>query len=188
VRPVSRLGASARIRMRIQLKQCALRKWQRSDKESLVSLANNFNVARNLTHEFPHPYGDAEADSWFSLLESQTELVNLAIEVCGRAVGGIGIRIGQGVFSRSAELGYWLGEPYWGRGVMTEAVCAFAPYVMTHFGLLRLYAYANVDNYGSIRVLDKAGFIREGVARASAFKYGKVVDRVFYAKVVESAG
>ena len=174
--------------MRIELQHCALREWRRSDKESLVSLANNFNVARNLSHQFPHPYGDNEADSFFALLKSQAESAHLAIEVCGLAVGGIGIRIGEGVFSRSAELGYWLGEPYWGKGLMTEAVSAFAPYVMSQFRLLRLYAYADADNHGSLRVLDKTGFVREGVARASAFKHGKAIDRVVYAKVVESDG
>jgi len=170
--------------MRIELKNCVLRDWQRSDKESLLSLANNFNIARNLSHLFPHPYGEADAEAWFSMLESQAQTAHLAIEVAGRAAGGIGIRMGEGVFARSAELGYWLGEPYWGRGIMTEAVSAFAPYAMAHFALIRVYAYADVGNSGSMRVLEKAGFLREGITRASAFKYGKAVDRVLYARVV----
>jgi RimJ/RimL family protein N-acetyltransferase len=91
----------------IVLPHCTLRPWRRDDRVSLVTHANNPNVSRWLSHEFPHPYGEAEADAWFDLVERRDleQAIVAAIEVDGAAVGGIGIKIGVGVFERSGELG-----------------------------------------------------------------------------------
>ena len=106
-----------------------------------------------------------------------------AIEVDGRAAGGIGVTLGEGTYIKSAEFGYWLGEPYWGRGIMTEAVKRVVPYVMEHFDLIRLESPVFEWNPASMRVLERSGFVREGVARASGFKDGQIFDRMIYAFV-----
>jgi [ribosomal protein S5]-alanine N-acetyltransferase len=94
-----------------------------------------------------------------------------------------GIALGEGVFSRTAELGYWLGEPFWGCGIMSDAVGHVAPYVITHYGLCRLQAAVYEWNPGSMRVLERCGFTREGVARANVYKDGRVIDEVIYALI-----
>jgi len=107
-----------------------------------------------------------------------------AIEVEASAVGGIGVILGEGVHERSGQFGYWLGEPYWGRGIMTAAVRATSEYVMSRFGLLRLEAPVFEWNPASMRVLEKCGFVREGVLRRSVFKDGRIIDSVLYARVL----
>ncbi|HYL22879.1 MAG TPA: GNAT family N-acetyltransferase [Burkholderiales bacterium] len=99
-------------------------------KPSLLRCANNRNVWRNLMHRFPHPYTGSDADSWFALLEGMAEPTHWAIEVAGAAVGGVGCMLGEGVYKRSAQFGYWLAEPLWGRGIMTAVVKAVVPCAM----------------------------------------------------------
>ena len=169
--------------MRLDCGKSTIREWARSDKAALVRFANNRNVWRNLTHVFPHPYTEADADEWFSFLAKKPEPTSWAIEVDGLAVGGIGVTLMDGIYARSAGFGYWLGEPYWNRGIMTEAVKAVSSYAMHRFELIRLEAWVFEWNPSSMRVLEKCGFVREGVLRASAFKDGKVIDRVIYALV-----
>ena len=125
----------------------------RSDKASLVRHANNRN----------------DADGWFALLEG------------GAAVGGIGCRLGEGVYKRSAQFGYWLGEACWGRGIMTAAVKAIVPYAMERLGLVRLESPVFEWNPASMRVLEKCGFTREAVLKASVCKDGQLIDSVLYA-------
>lgn len=162
---------------------CVVRDWRFSDKTSLVRVANNRNVWRNLTHGFPHPYTGADADSWFAQLEKTGQPTHWAIELEGQAVGGIGIELGDGVHAKSAHFGYWLGEPYWGRGIMTAAARATADYVFAYFDVLRLEAPVFEWNPASMRVLEKCGFAREGVLRRSILKDGEIIDCVLYARV-----
>ena len=170
--------------MRLECGKCVIRDWARRDKESLLRLANNPNISRNLTHRFPHPYTEADAEWWFSFLECMAEPTHWAIEVDGCAVGGIGVTLGEGTYIKPAELGYWLGEPYWDRGIMTEAARFVVPYAMSRFGLVRLESPVFEWNAASMRVLEKCGFMREAVLRSSAFKDGRLIDRVLYALVV----
>jgi len=173
--------------MRLECPECVVRDWSPGDKDALVVAANNRSIWRNMTDMFPHPYGEPEADSWFALLAGMNQPTHWAIELGGQAVGGIGLEIGQGVFARSANFGYWLGEPFWGRGIATAAVQMVAPWAMTRFGLSRLEAGVFSWNPASMRVLEKSGFVCEGVSRASVHKDGEVIDRVIYA-MVDSAG
>ena len=154
----------------------------------LVRFADNRKIWRNLTHTFPHPYTEADADDWLAQMAAMAEPTSWAIEIESQAVGGIGVTLGEGVFSQSANFGYWLGEPYWGRGIMTEVARAVAPYVMSHFGLCRLEAAVFAWNPASMRVLEHCGFVREGVSEASVFKDGEVIDRVVYALVDRKHG
>ncbi len=166
--------------MRLECSKSTVRDWSSADRTELVRHANNRKVWRNLTHAFPYPYTDADADSWLASMASVVEPTHWAIEVEGAAVGGIGVTLGEGVFSKTAELGYWLGEAFWGRGIMSDAVAHVAPYAMARFRLCRLQAAVYEWNPGSMRVLEHSGFTRESVARANVFKDGQVIDEFIY--------
>jgi len=169
--------------MNLDCGKCRVRDWRLADKPSLLRVADNRNVARNLAHRFPHPYTEADADSWFVLLANMPQATHWAIEVGGEAVGGIGIDIGEGIYARTARFGYWLGEPFWGQGIMTAAVRATSDFVLGHFDLVRLEAPVFEWNPASMRVLEKCGFVREGVQRKGVFKEGRIIDAVIYARV-----
>ncbi len=169
--------------MRLNCGPCLVRDWRTSDRESLVTFANNVNVWRNLSHRFPHPYTEADADEWLALVAGQPDATSWALEVEGRAVGGIGVEPGEGVYAKSARFGYWLGEPWWGRGIMTAAAKATANFVLAQYDFVRLEAAVFAWNPASMRVLEKAGFEREGVLRQSVWKDGRIADAVLYARL-----
>ncbi len=124
---------------------------------------------------------DRDAEQWLEHVATAPVATHFAIEVEGKAIGGIGVVIGQGIFSKTAEFGYWMAEPYWGRGIATTASLWFSRFIMTEHQLHRLQAYVFAWNPGSMRVLEKCGFVREAVLRRSAVKDGQVVDEVLYA-------
>jgi len=169
--------------LRFDCGTCVVRGWSAADQPSLVRCANNRKVWRNLTHRFPHPYTEADADFWLSKLAQSAGRTNWAIEVDGLAVGGIGADPGEGVYAKTARFGYWLGEPFWGRGIMTAAVRVTVDYIFSHFDLVRLEAPVFEWNPPSMRVLEKCGFIREGVLRKSVEKDGQIIDAVLYARL-----
>jgi ribosomal-protein-alanine N-acetyltransferase len=160
---------------------CIVRDWSLADKSSLLRLADNRNVWRNLTHRFPHPYTDADADSWLARLAAQPRRTSWTIEVGGQAAGGIGMDPGEGVYARTARFGYWLGEPYWQRGLMTAAVRTTAKFIFANSQIARLEAPVFEWNPASMRVLEKCGFVREGVLRRCVEKDGQIIDVVMYA-------
>jgi ribosomal-protein-alanine N-acetyltransferase len=163
--------------------RCTLRPWRLTDAESLVRHANNLNVARHLRDRFPHPYGRDEAARFLNGVCGADPLTNFAIEVSGEAAGGLGFVPGTDVERYSAEVGYWLGEAWWGRGIGTEALELFTRYAFEDLRLLRVFALPFADNIGSVRVLEKAGYAREGTLRSSCVKYGEPRDQALYAKV-----
>lgn len=169
--------------VRLQGTRCALRLWRMDDAESLVRQANNINVARNLRDRFPHPYTRENGSAFLKAATSSPEPSNLAIDVNGLAVGGIGYVPGVDIERYSAEMGYWLGEPYWGRGIVTEALILMTEHVFESMNMLRLFALSFADNAASIRVLEKAGYVREGTLRASCVKYGEPRHQLLYARV-----
>ncbi len=169
--------------MQLELLQCTLRPWHPNDVAALVRHANNRNIWRNVRDRFPHPYTAEAAEMWISLAQNNLYEPSFAIAVDGEAVGGIGLIFGQDIERRSAEIGYWLGEEYWGRGIVTEAVCALCEYTFAQFDLARIWAGVFEWNPGSMRVLEKAGFQREGILRKAATKDGQTIDVVLYAMV-----
>ncbi len=169
--------------LELALSRCTLRPWRRGDEASLVRHANNRNVWRNLRDRFPHPYTAADADAWIARASAQTPATSAAIVVDEAAVGGVGLELGVDVFRRSAEIGYWLGEPFWGRGIATEVLGAFTEYAFAHFDLCRLEAAVFEWNPASMRVLEKAGYTLEGRARLAVTKDGRTGDRLLYALV-----
>lgn len=173
--------------MDIRLQKCVIRPWLRGDELSLVRHANNRNVWINLRDLFPHPYTMSDAHLWIAQMVREREPDHWAVEVDGHAVGAIGLRGRDDVNRISAEIGYWLGEEYWGRGVMTEAVGAMTRFGLGERGFTRIFAEVFEWNAASMRVLEKNGYIREGVLHNSAIKAGQVIDQVVYATVSEPA-
>lgn len=155
------------------------------DVDALVRHANNINVARQLRDRFPHPYTRADAHGFIGHVLATHPPTNFAIDAGEEAAGGIGFVAGTDVERYSAEIGYWLGETLWGRGIATEAVLLVTDYAFTRFNLLRLFALPFADNAGSVRVLEKAGYAREGLLRQSSVKFGQPKDQLIYARINE---
>ena len=167
--------------MQLTLERCTIRPWRLDDAESLVKHANDRKVWIALRDLFPHPYTIEDAHTFLKSAVN-TEPITLCIEVNGDAVGGIGIRIGADVHRQTAELGYWLSQEFWGRGIMTEAVAAFTDFCFENFQLRRIYAEPFANNPASARVLEKAGFAFEGRLKNNVFKDGKLLDSLLYAR------
>jgi ribosomal-protein-alanine N-acetyltransferase len=164
---------------------CVLRPWRLTDKPALLRHANSREVWRNLADRFPHPYTEADADLWLTKFSQLPGSLRWAIEVEGEAVGGIGAEPGEGIFGKTANFGYWLGEALWGRGIMTAAVRGMADHALQALDLVRLESPVFEWNPASMRVLEKCGFEREGVRRKSIFKDGQVIDAVVYVRLRE---
>ncbi len=169
--------------MLIDLGDLKVRSWRKSDLDALVRYANNPNIAANLRDQFPHPYTRFAAASYLVEVRSAQVETSFAVEHAGEAIGGIGFKLGTDVARLSAEMGYWLGEPHWGRGLTTRAVLATSDWAFEHYKLTRIFAMAFSHNVRSMRVLEKSGFKREGTLRRSAIKNGVILDQVLYAKV-----
>jgi ribosomal-protein-alanine N-acetyltransferase len=163
--------------------RCTLRPWCAADAGSLVRHANNINVARHLRDRFPHPYTRDHAKEFLRAVSGAEPQTNFAIEVSGEAAGGLGYVPGNDVERFSAEVGYWLGEAVWNRGIASEALELFTRYAFDELRLLRIFALPLADNAGSRRVLEKAGFACEGTLRASCVKYGEPRDQLLFARV-----
>jgi len=166
---------------------CVLRAWRAQDKADLVRLANNRRVWRNMTHTFPHPYTEDDADLWLRIAADSGPSIQLAIAVDGRAVGGIGAIAGEGIYAATAQFGYWLGEAHWGRGIASAAAAALASRIGAQGLFARLEAQVFEWNPPSMRVLEKAGFTREAVLRCGATKEGRLIDTVLYGRVFPEA-
>jgi RimJ/RimL family protein N-acetyltransferase len=162
---------------------CVLRAWRAADKADLVTQANNRKVWRNMTHTFPHPYTPEDADLWLAIAADSGASLQLAIEVHGRAAGGIGAIAGEGIFQATAQFGYWLGEAYWGRGIASAAARALADRIGSEGLFARLEAQVFDWNPASMRVLAKAGFTKDAVLRCAATKDGRIIDTVLYSRV-----
>ena len=171
--------------MKLELKTCTVRSWEWRDRESIVRYANNRKVSRNLRDRFPHPYTDRDARDWLDAVVDAEPETNFAIAINGEAVGGIGYTLQYDVDRRSAEIGYWLGEEFWGRGIATEALIVVTKHAFANHDLCRVYAHVFDWNPASARVLEKAGFAFEGRMRKSVTKEGQTIDQLMYAMIRE---
>ncbi len=159
---------------------CRLRPFRAEDASALAAHANNPKIAANLRDRFPHPYA-LENARWFIAYAESTEAECIAgIEVAGEAAGAIGLQFRSDIERCSAELGYWLGEAYWGRGIMTAAIRSFTDWAMKRFALTRVYAEVFAENSASARVLEKAAFVRVGLLRKASIKNGVYHDHLLY--------
>ena len=168
----------------LHLEHCEVRCWRESDAESLAHHADNRRVWINLRDTFPHPYALADARAYIRSALEESAPSRFAIVVEGEAVGSIGFLLQTDVERVSAEVGYWIGEDLWGRGITTEALRALTDYAVRRHRLTRMYAVPFDWNDASHRVLKKAGYVLEGRMQQSAIKDGRIIDQLLYAYVV----
>lgn len=171
--------------MHIVLPGCEIRPWRDTDADALARHANDRDIWLNLRDAFPHPYGLADARRFLAMVAAQDPITFFAIAVDGEAAGGIGLSLHGDVERLTAELGYWLARPHWGRGIMSAAIRAFTHDRMAAHGLVRVYAVPFAHNLASARALAKAGFECEGRMRRSIIKDGQIQDSLLYACVRE---
>jgi [ribosomal protein S5]-alanine N-acetyltransferase len=169
----------------IQLQNCIVRSYLLSDAESLAKYADNKKIWLNLRDGFPNPYSTDDAQKFIQRVIRAKPETNFAICASQEAVGGIGFTLHSDVERISAEIGYWLGEPFWGRGIVTAALKAMTEYAINNYGLKRVYAVPYESNTASFRVLEKAGYALEGRMKKSAIKNGVVLDQLLYSYIVE---
>ncbi len=161
-----------------------IRPWQLDDKPALLRYGNNRNVWVNLTDIFPHPYTPDDADRWLWRCGAQQQAhTNMAIEFAGEAIGATGIELKQDVYRKSADIGYWLGEPYWGRGFATCALRLMTDYAFANFDITRLQASVFEWNPASARVLEKCGYKFEARLRQRIFKDSRYADELIYTRL-----
>ncbi len=171
--------------MKLRLTRADLRSFEAGDVESIAAYANNRQIWLNLRDRFPYPYTKGDAQRFIRASRKSAPECNFAIAVDGQAVGGIGFHLQGDVERVSAEIGYWLGEPFWGKGITTEALVALTKHAIKSHGLTRIFALPFAFNTASCRVLEKAGYVLEARLRRSAVKDGMVVDQMQYAFIVE---
>jgi RimJ/RimL family protein N-acetyltransferase len=169
--------------VRLEGTRCVVRSWRKTDAESLVAHASNINIAKHLRDRFPHPYTKQDARAFLKRAVSDADPSDLAIEVDGAAAGAIGCVPGRDIERFSAEVGYWLSESLWGRGIATEALALVTGHAFAELKFLRLFALPFADNLASVRVLEKAGYVREGLLRSSSVKFGEPKDQLLYARI-----
>ena len=169
--------------MELTTERVTLRAWRSSDATALARHANNPNVARQLRDRFPHPYTLADARQFIQAVSGARPTTLFAMVVDGEAAGGIGFFPGADVERFSAEIGYWLAESHWGRGITVDAVRLISTYAFDVCNILRLFALPFADNRQSTRVLEKAGYTREAILRSSSVKHGEVRDQALYALI-----
>ena len=166
--------------MQIDLGKYQIRSYELTDKISLIKYANNKKVSKNLKDSFPYPYTEKDATKWLNLTCIQNPELNFAIATKEELIGGIGLMLQTDVYRYSAEVGYWLGEPFWEKGIATNTLKAFTKYAFEQFNLARIFAGVFEGNAASIKVLENAGFNFEGRFRKAVFKDGIFKDQLMY--------
>lgn len=164
-----------------------IRDWQMEDASSIAKYANNKKIWMNLRDSFPHPYSLQDAECFISRVIERDPITIFAIATQTEAIGSIGLTIGSDVHRFTAELGYWLAEPFWGKGIMTQAVKSLISYGIHDLRLHRIFAEPYTTNPASARVLEKAGFTCEGILRSNVFKDCKMLDQFLYSYVAKAS-
>src|SRR5688572_8715102 len=158
-----------------------LRPFIQSDIDSLVKYANNLKIAKYMTDQFPHPYSMDKGKAFIAFATSNNPVHILAISIDDQAVGGIGIHPQSDIHSNNAELGYWLGEPFWGQGIVSSAIEKMVDYGFKNFNINRIFARPFGSNIPSQRVLEKNGFVLEARFHQTIMKHGQFEDELVYA-------
>jgi RimJ/RimL family protein N-acetyltransferase len=164
---------------------CIIRKWRLTDASNLAVNLSNKKVQDNLRDGLPYPYTVKDAEEYIAAMinSDPDKTFAFAIVLDNKVIGSIGVFRCENIHNRTAELGYYIGEPYWGKGIMTSAVQQACEYVFAHSDILRIFAEPFSYNIASCRVLEKAGFQFEGLLRKNAFKNEEIVDMKMYALV-----
>lgn len=165
--------------------ECKIRAWRLSDAAELAKSLNNKKVQDNLRDGLPFPYTIADAEFFINLMldANPSDTFAFAITVDDVAIGSIGAFRQANIHSKSAEIGYYIAEPYWGKGITTSAVMQLSDYLFSTTDIIRLFAEPFAYNTGSCRVLEKSGFSYEGTLRSNAVKNGKVIDMKMYSLI-----
>lgn len=165
--------------------ESSIRKWRIDDKADLAENLNNKNILDNLRDGLPYPYTEKDAEEFIkAMLSADTNTTYaFAIIVDDKVIGSIGVFRCDNIHYRTAEMGYYIGESYWRNGYMTSAVKQVCDYIFNNTDIIRIFAEPFANNIASCRVLEKAGFICEGVLRNNAFKNGSIVDMKMYALI-----
>lgn len=158
-----------------------LRAWTRNDLPSLVKYANNQEVSKNLTDKFPYPYKKEDGLRFLEMVAKNDPQSVFAIEINDEAAGAIGLHPQDDIHCKNAELGYWLAQPYWGKGIITEAIKQIVAYGFQNFDINRIFARPFGSNTASQRVLEKAGFKLEATFKKTIFKREVYEDELYYA-------
>lgn len=169
--------------MQLDYTKIKLRTLQLSDKSELAKLLNNPKVCDNLRDHIPFPYSKEDADFFINLCLKENPQQNFAIDCDGKLCGVIGLVVQSGIYRKSAEIGYWLGEPFWGKGIATIAVDLISIYGFEKLDLIRIYTGVFAFNIASMKVLEKNGFLKEGVFKNALIKNDKICDEHRYYKL-----
>ena len=156
--------------------------WQEKDIPALVKYGNNIKVWNTLRDIFPNPYTNTDAEKWIKLNELTSPAVNFAIRVDDEAIGAAGILVKADIYRYNAEIGYWIGEPFWGKGIMTEVVRQLTEYTFAHFHVNRIYAEVFSNNPVSMKVLEKNGYHQEAIHRKAIAKNNEFLDAHLWVK------
>jgi ribosomal-protein-alanine N-acetyltransferase len=161
-----------------------LREWRLNDAQNIVPLANNEKIAGNLRNAFPYPYtlDDAHLFITKSMHQNKRRQLNKAIEIEELASGSISLLTQDDISCKSGELGFWLGEPFWGKGIMSAAVEQVCEIGFGEFDMIRIYARPFAENTAARKTLEKSGFELEGIFKKSIYKNGKAMDSCMYAR------
>lgn len=169
--------------MELKSGNVVLRPLRISDAARLVELADNEKISCNLRDGFPHPYMLADAENFLQKFSGQDPVTFFGIDYNGEYAGNISLVPGQDVYRKSAEIGYFIGEPYWNKGIVTASVNLITEYGFTHLDIIRIHTGVFEYNTASMRVLEKCGFTKEAVFRKSIFKKGKIWDEIRFVKL-----
>ena len=173
--------------MEIIFEGVILRPWSLKDADRLAVIANNRNIADNLRDGFPFPYSLSDAHAWLnSVIPINDPPKFFAISSDNHLVGSIGIVTKEDIYRKNVEIGYFLAEEYWGKGIISKAVKAATAYAFSSFDIIRVYAEPFADNPGSIRVLEKAGFNCDAVFKKNVIKNGIIKDSCIYSVLREN--
>ena len=166
---------------------CKIRKWKLTDAKDIAVALSNKKIQDNLRDGLPYPYSEQDGIDFISsmLSANEDETFAFAITLDNKVIGSIGVFRQQNIHRQTAEMGYYIAEEYWGKGIMTDAVKQICEYVFKNSDILRIYAEPFAYNTGSCRVLEKAGFQYEGTLRNNAVKNGKVIDMKMYSLLRE---
>jgi len=161
-----------------------LREWKRSDADALAAIANNKKIWDNVRDRLPFPYTKKDAKEWLELVKKQKIVTTFCVEVDGELAGSIGVTLRDDVYRKTAEIGYFIGEEYWGKGVATEAIKQMVNYLQKKFDIVRIYAEVFDFNKASMKALEKNGFYLECIRKKAAFKNNMIVDDCVWVKLL----
>ena len=162
-----------------------LRPWRREDAGELAAIANNKKIWLNVRDLFPHPYTVTDALQWIAYTSEQNPPQNFAIEYQYQVAGSIGVLLKDDVYRKSIEIGYFIGEPFWGKGIATQAVALLMAHIEKSYDMVRVSAEVFEHNKPSMRVLEKNGFILESIRIKSVYKNNQLLNDYVWVKLLK---